>query len=65
MAPRLASHLVKLATTAGGTVLDPFGGSGNTAVAARALGRRSILIEISEGYALLAARRLAQQSLLA
>jgi DNA modification methylase len=65
MALDLAVHLVKLGSPAGGTVLDPFGGSGNTAAAARSQGRKSILIELSPEYAALAATRLAQQSLLA
>ena len=48
----------------GGTVLDPFGGSGTTAVVARKHGRRSILVELSLDYCALAARRLQQLSLL-
>ena len=46
-------------------VLDPFMGSGTTALVARKLGRRSIGIELSPEYAALAARRLSQQSLFA
>jgi DNA modification methylase len=46
-------------------VLDPFMGSGTTALVARKLGRRSIGIELNEEYARLAARRLQQQSLFA
>lgn len=65
MAYRLALHLVKLASWPGQAVLDPFMGSGTTALAARALGRRSIGIELSPEYAGLCARRLSQQSLLA
>lgn len=39
------SYLVKLVTPAGGTVLDPFAGSGTTGVAAVTEGFKSILIE--------------------
>jgi hypothetical protein len=46
------------------TVLDPFGGAGTTAKVARDLGRKSVLIELSEPYASLAADRLQQLSLL-
>lgn len=49
----------------GGTVLDPFGGSGTTALVARKLNRRSVLIELNADYCDLAARRLQQLSLLA
>lgn len=46
-------------------VLDPFGGSGTTALVARKLGRKAILIELNSEYCALAAERLAQQSLFA
>jgi DNA modification methylase len=46
-------------------VLDPFMGSGTTALVARKLGRRSIGIELNAEYAELCARRLGQQSLFA
>ena len=49
----------------GGTVLDPFMGSGTTALVARRLGRNSVGIELNESYCEMAARRLGQQSLLA
>jgi site-specific DNA-methyltransferase (adenine-specific) len=49
----------------GGTVLDPFGGSGTTALVAREHNRRAVLIELNETYCALAARRLQQLSLLA
>lgn len=45
------------------TVLDPFGGSGTTAIVARKLHRRAILVELNSEYCALAAERLAQQSL--
>lgn len=42
----------------GGTVLDPFGGSGTTGLVAQALGRDAILIELNPEYAAMAERRL-------
>jgi hypothetical protein len=43
----------------GGTVLDPFGGSGTTAEVALEYGRRAILIELKPEYVELQKRRLA------
>lgn len=42
----------------GGTVLDPFGGSGTTALVANRLGRDAILIELKREYAEIARDRL-------
>ena len=60
----VAEWMVALASWPGETVLDPFAGSGTTALAARRLGRRCVAIELEADFAAVAARRLAQQSLL-
>lgn len=43
----------------GGLVLDPFGGSGTTAVVANRLGRRAVLCELNSTYVALAHERVA------
>lgn len=55
----LMSWLIKLVCHEGGTVLDPFAGSGSTLVACLRTGREGIGIEISEEYNAIAQRRIA------
>ena len=55
----LMRQLVEVTTPAGGTVLDPFAGSGATLVAAAAAGRKVIGIERNADYFAIAERRIA------
>jgi DNA modification methylase len=59
----LAQRCILLGSREGDTVLDPFGGSGTTGVAARALARRAILIELNPGYVEISKERTEQTQL--
>lgn len=65
MAPALAERCVLAGCRPGGTVLDPFSGSGTTGLAAARHGRRYVGIDLSADYLDLSLRtRLAQGSLI-
>lgn len=54
----LAERLIKMFSFAGDTILDPFGGTGTTALAALECGRSSILVDIEPKYVAMASQRL-------
>jgi site-specific DNA-methyltransferase (adenine-specific) len=56
----LPQRLIELYTFTGDLVLDPFLGSGSTAVAARVSGRHYVGYELSADYVRLAAKRIAE-----
>jgi len=55
---KLLAKIILASTNPGDLVLDPFAGSGTTAVVAKKLGRHFVAIETDEEYCLLAAKRL-------
>jgi adenine-specific DNA-methyltransferase len=54
----LLERIIKASSSAGDTVLDPFGGTFTTCAVAQRLGRRSIGIEMQEEYVKIGLRRL-------
>ena len=58
---KLMSYLITLGSREGDTVLDPYGGSGTTALASKLIGRKCITSEINESYCEIAAKRCSQQ----
>lgn len=55
---QLAERLIRMFSFAGDTVLDPFGGTGSTSVAAISAGRNSISVEIDAAYVEIARQRI-------
>lgn len=58
--PELVRRPILATVPEGGTVLDPFFGSGTVGVMARSLGRRTVGVELSPDYCALAAKRFRQ-----
>jgi modification methylase len=58
----LAERLVRMFSFVGDTVLDPFLGTGTTAIAAAKYGRNSIGVEVDPHYLVLAERRIQEET---
>ena len=56
----LMKYLIKLITPTGGTVFDPFAGSGTTLIAAKDAGFNSVGVEMSEEYCEIIRNRISQ-----
>ncbi len=60
--PALIEPCIMAGCRVGGTVLDPFGGAGTTALVASRLQRKAILIELNPAYAAMARDRLDREA---
>jgi DNA modification methylase len=60
--PELPAKCIKAGCPPGGTVLDPFGGAGTTALVADRLQRNAVLIELNPEYAAMAEKRIANDA---
>lgn len=58
----LIAHLIRASVAPGGTILDPFAGSGTTAIAAREEGCGAVLIESNERNVEIAKARIAHEA---
>ena len=58
----LAERLIRMFSFAGDTILDPFAGSGSTAVAAIRAGRNSYSVEVEKSYLSTAKKRVADEA---
>lgn len=56
--PALVERCIKAGCPVGGTVLDPFGGSGTTGLVADRLSRNAVLIDLNPEYVAMAVRRI-------
>ena len=59
--PELAERCLRAGCPAGGTVLDPFGGAGTTALVADRMGLDCTIIELNPEYAEIARRRISTE----
>ncbi|MFD1634639.1 DNA-methyltransferase [Haloplanus ruber] len=57
----LAERLVRMFSFVGDTVVDPFAGTGSTAVAASRCGRNSVSVELEETYVDIAEKRIKEE----
>jgi DNA modification methylase len=61
--PALITPMILAGCPVGGTVLDPFGGSGTTGEVAESLGRNSVMIELNTQYIEIQRRRTSQMGI--